>query len=41
MKNSCWQILLQSNAFQDWTDREKEAIANLFYYNRVGGKCYS
>lgn len=32
MENSCWQILLQSNAFQDWTDREKEAIANLFYY---------
>ena len=32
MENSCWQILLQSNAFQDWTDKEKKAIANLFHY---------
>ena len=32
MGNSCWQILLQSNAFQDWTDNEKKAIANLFHY---------
>lgn len=23
---------MQSNAFQDWTDKEKKAIANLFYY---------
>lgn len=33
MENSCWQILLQSNAFHDWTDIEKKAIANLFHYN--------
>lgn len=33
MENSCWQILLQSNAFHDWTDTEKKAIANLFHYN--------
>lgn len=32
MENSCWQVLLQSNAFQDWTDKEKKAIANLFHY---------
>lgn len=32
MENSCWQVLLQSNAFQDWTDNEKKAIANLFHY---------
>lgn len=32
MENSCWQVLLQSNAFQDWTDKEKTAIANLFHY---------
>lgn len=33
MKNSCWQILLQGDAFQDWTDKEKMAIANLFNYH--------
>lgn len=33
MENSCWQALLQSNAFHDWTDKEKKAIANLFHYN--------
>ena len=33
MENSCWQILLQSNAFHDWTDIEKKAIANLFHYS--------
>lgn len=29
MKNFCWQILLQSDAFQKWNDREKEALVNL------------
>lgn len=33
MENSCWQILLQSDVFQDWSDNEKRAIANLFNYS--------
>lgn len=33
MENSCWQILLQSDALQDWADNEKMAIANLFNYS--------
>lgn len=32
MENSCWQVLLQSDVFQDWADNEKRAIANLFNY---------